>query len=159
MRKSAKSAKSVKRKGGKSMRKTHRRGKMIKGGIGVLSIISLALSDYLINYLHNTPQLRDGPEFPLRAPQHNRRLADAIRKTFYNGKANLVSQQTELVNSKQDAINAAQNESSKVPVYIDNDQIKIVVPTEMMSSTADIPISETENIGNSTIITLGKKEE
>jgi hypothetical protein len=64
-----------------------------------------------------------------------------------------------LVNSKQDAINAAQNESSKVPVYIDNDQIKIVVPTEMMSSTADIPISETENIGNSTIITLGKKEE
>ena len=49
----------------------------------------------------------------------------------------------------------------KVPLFIDNkdEKLKMVVSDNNKSSIAGIPISETEISGNSTIITLGNKEE
>ena len=156
MRKSAK--KSQKRRGGKSMRKTYRRGKKIIGGVGPLVVASLAL--YALHSLYKIPHPTQGPGV-FTGVRHTSTLADFIRRNFYNGNT-LVSEQTELFNSKDEALKAASEmPEGKVPLFIDNkdEKLKMVVSDNNKSSIAGIPISETEISGNSTIITLGNKEE
>lgn len=141
------------------MRKTHRRGKMIKGGVGPLIVATLAL--YALHSLSNIPHPIQGPSIftgPRTTPST---VANKIREMFYKKgqPVNDVNKATELFESKKDALKAAEISDEKVPVYIDDNKIHLVVSTDKISSLSQLPIDTTEETGKKTIITLGEKEE
>ena len=125
------------------------------GGVGPLVVAALAV--YGIYSLYKIPHPTQGPRV-FTGVRTNSMVADAIRDTFYKGQANIVNEATVLFDSKEEALKAAEKSGKKVPVYIDDNQIHIVVSTDTISSLSQLPIDTTEETGKSTIITLGEKE-